>query len=121
MKKSEDGGGGDWVGKNQNTNRAWRENQKEKNDLGMEGWREEKENSKFKTQRKVERQLWERKVKGKRIRIGRVITVAGRCLTPDLGSLIHFAMRHMVRETGGHSTECMVDTELFFLCSNADF
>lgn len=28
---------------------------------------------------------------------------------------------YMVEETGGHSTECIVGTELFFLCSNADF
>lgn len=37
MKKNEDGGHGDLVGKNQNKNKAWRENQKEKNDLGIEG------------------------------------------------------------------------------------
>lgn len=53
MKKSEDGGDRDLVSKNQHKNKAWRENQKEKKDLGIEGWREEeKENSKFKTQNK---------------------------------------------------------------------
>lgn len=40
---------------------------------------------------------------------------------PDLGSLINFAMRHTVGETGGHSAERIIGTELFFLHSNADF
>lgn len=37
MKKSEDDGDGDLMGKNQNKNKAWRENQTEKNDFGIEG------------------------------------------------------------------------------------
>ena len=36
----------------------------------------------------------ERKTEGKRSRIGKVITVAGKSLLPDVGSLINFAMRH---------------------------
>lgn len=40
--------------------------------------------------------------------------VAGKCLTSDLGSLINFAKRHMVGETGGPSAECVVRTKFFF-------
>lgn len=68
------------MGKNQTKNKVSRENQRRKNDLGILGQRgEEKENIRF-IKGKVER-----KIKGRRIRIGRVVTVAGKSLTPLSG------------------------------------
>lgn len=63
----------------------------------------------------------EKEDRGQRSRIRKIITVAGKCLLADVGSLINFAMRHMMGETGGPSAECIVRTKLFFSCSNADF
>lgn len=67
------------------------------------------------------RKLWERKMKGKRGSIGRVIIVVGKCLILDWGSFINFVMRCKFGEIGGYFVECIVGRELFFLCFDVDF
>lgn len=119
--KSEDDGDRDSVGKNQTKNKAKRENQKGKNNLGIESQKgEDKENAKLKKEKKKSgketmgneqktQKNWDRKGYNRKM------------LDPDLRSLRNFAMRHAAGEIGGRSAECRVGTELFSSCSDADF